>query len=646
MGICFEQFLNPEQYEAVRTINGPLLILAGAGSGKTRVITFRIAYLLQKNIPQQSILGVTFTNKAAREMSRRVHELTGKKLSKLTLLTFHAFGSRLLRSWIHTIGYRPCFSIYDGQDTITLIKEVAGDAGYSREAIDPYSLSHLFSSIKTGRAGWTPVTEQYKNLYNEYQHYLRLYNAVDFDDLIVLPIRILKDNPDILSQYHERYHYFMVDEFQDTSLLQYEFIRLLAEKTKNLCVVGDDDQSIYSWRGANYENIRKFETDFPFFTEIKLEQNYRSTGKILLAANHLISHNKNRKEKQLWTVADGGNLIQLYICENERREGELVAEKISSLRLKHNLPYSDFGILVRTNSLTRPIEEALLKENIPYRVSGGISFFERKEVKDIISYLRVIANPDDDMHLIRIINMPRRGIGKKTIEYMTAIAKKKQCSLYSAIAAIRTATDATLPDRAKADLDDFFSFIEYYRQKLLVGKNMADSLQGLIDHINYWEYLLQESRNKDVAHWKYLNVEGLVHSLADYENDPDIVAPDIFSYLNRITLFSRENNDDEKDENKVNLMTIHAAKGLEFYVVFTAGCEDTIIPHTRSIEEDESNIEEERRLFYVAITRAKRYLFITACRQRRKYGRITDMDISPFLAGIPADLLQANNDED
>jgi DNA helicase-2/ATP-dependent DNA helicase PcrA len=476
--------------------------------------------------------------------------------------------------------------------------------------------------------------------------YRTIYNAVDFDDLIVLPIHILKTFPEVLSRYQERYHYLMVDEFQDTSFLQYEFIRLLAEKTKNLCVVGDDDQSIYSWRGANYENIQKFETDFPSFTEIKLEQNYRSTGKILLAANHLIAYNQYRKEKQLWTAADEGNPVQLHICENERREGELIAEKISSLRLKHNLPYSEFGVLVRTNSLMRPIEEAFLGGNIPYRVSGGMSFFERKEVKDIIAYLRVIANPDDDMNLLRIINIPRRGIGKKSIEYITTIAKKRQCSLYSAIAAIKTATDAKVHEKIKTELDDFFSLIEYYRQKLLSKKKMAESLQGLIDHINYWEYLLQEHQKKDIAQWKFLNVEGIVNSLSDYENDPDIVSPDLFSYLNRITLLSREDNEDEKDKHKVHLMTIHAAKGLEFDVVFTAGCEATIIPHRRSIEEDESKIEEERRLFYVAMTRAKRYLFVTACRQRRKQGRITNADLSPFLEGIPTDLLQANNDDD
>ncbi|MBN1700240.1 MAG: UvrD-helicase domain-containing protein [Spirochaetales bacterium] len=646
MGIRYRDLLNDEQYEAVRSIDGPLLILAGAGSGKTRVITFRIAYLLEHNTPQRSILAVTFTNKAAKQMSRRIRELTGKKLPNLTILTFHSFGARLLREHITTIGYRPNFSIYDSQDVCTLIKEVAREAGLKRDEIDPYALSHIFSGIKTGRTVWTPLTEQYKHLYEEYLHRLKLYNALDFDDLIVLPVRILSSQPETLASCHARYRYFMVDEFQDTSLLQYEFIRLLASESKNLCVVGDDDQSIYSWRGANYENILRFERDFPGFREVKLEQNYRSTGKILNAANRLISVNKNRKEKQLWTVAGEGNLLRLHICENEQREGDLIAEQIQSLSLTYAVPYREFGVLVRTNSLTRPIEEAFLRANIPYRVSGGMSFFERKEVKDIIAYLRIAANPDDDMNLLRIINIPRRGIGKKTIEYITSLAKTRGCSLYSAIAAAVHAPDAQVQDKTKNELADFFDLVEYYRNKLLSGKKMADSLQGLVERINYWEYLVQEHAKKEVARWKYLNVEGVVNSLADYESDPDIVSPNLYAYLNRITLLSHDDDEDGKEENKVHLMTIHAAKGLEFDVVFAAGCEDSIIPHRRSVEENEANIEEERRLFYVAITRAKRFLFLTSCRQRRKKGKITDADISPFLEHIPSELMEASHDDE
>lgn len=646
MGIDFKNSLNEKQYEAVRMYSGPVLILAGAGSGKTRVIIYRIAYILKQGIPQKSILAVTFTNKAAREMSTRVRELSGRHLRNLTISTFHAFGSKILKDSIHILGYRPNFSIYDRQDKLTLLKDLSREAGYKGESIDLYAVSHIFSGIKTGRLSWTSFTDQYKDLYEEYNNHLKLYNAVDFDDLITLPILILKSYPDILKKYQNRYRYFMVDEFQDTSLIQYEFIRLLAFHTKNLCVVGDDDQSIYSWRGANYGNILKFEQDFPGYKEIKLEQNYRSTGKILLAANHLIAHNKNRKDKKLWTGIGEGEYIQFSIHDNEKYEGEFIAGQIKSLRITNQFAFNQFGVLVRTNSLTRPIEEAFVYANIPYKVSGGMSFFQRREVKDIISYLRIIANPDDDMNLLRIINVPRRGIGKKSIQYITHIATKKSCSLYSAISAIRNTSDAEINKKANTELSEFTGMIEYYRQKFFSRNRMAETLKSLVEHIDYWGHLVQEYKKGNTARWKYMNVEGLINSLADYENDPDISDPDLYSYLNRITILSRDDNQNLSDDEKVNLMTIHSAKGLEFDVVFTAGVEETIIPHTRSIEEDELNIEEERRLFYVAITRAKRYLFITACRERRKKGKVTEARISPFIDEIPDNLIEVCAEED
>ncbi|MBN2536276.1 MAG: UvrD-helicase domain-containing protein [Spirochaetales bacterium] len=646
MDIDFKNSLNDRQYEAVRMYNGPVLILAGAGSGKTRVIIYRIAYLLQQGIPQKSILAVTFTNKAAREMSTRVRDLVGRNLRNLTISTFHAFGSKILRECIHILGYRLNFSIYDQQDKVTLLKDLAREAGFKNDSLDLYAVSNIFSGIKMGRLRWTSFTDQYKDLYSEYNSHLKLYNAVDFDDLITLPIELLKGYPDILKKYRDRYSYFMVDEFQDTSLIQYEFIKLIAYHTKNLCVVGDDDQSIYSWRGANYGNILTFEQDFPGYKEIKLEQNYRSTGKILLAANHLIAHNKNRKEKKLWTGTEDGEFLQFSIHDNEKCEGEFIAEQIKSLKMKNRYSYSQFGVLVRTNSLTRSIEEAFVYANIPYKVSGGMSFFQRKEVKDIISYLRIIANPDDDMNLLRIINVPRRGIGKKSIQYITQVAINKSCSLYSAIMAICHASDADINKKANTELSDFAGMIEYYRQKFFSRNKMADTLKSLVEHIDYWGHLVQEHKKGNTARWKYMNVEGLINSLADYENDPDNPEPGLYSYLNRITILTNDDNQNTQDEDKVNLMTIHSAKGLEFDAVFTAGVEETIIPHTRSIEEDASNIEEERRLFYVAITRAKKYLFLTACRQRRKKGKVIDVQISPFIDEIPDDLIEVYEEED
>ncbi len=645
MDINYRELLNPEQYEAVRSINGPVLILAGAGSGKTRVITYRIAYLLENGVPQNQILAVTFTNKAAKEMSARIRELVRKRLSNLTISTFHAFGVKVLRDHIEKLGYRKNFSIYDEQDQIELLKECARELGMTKDSFDAYKVASVFSGIKIGRYDWSSFTDQYKALFEEYQHHLKLYNAVDFDDLIILPIRILKDHPKVLASYHSQYQYFMVDEFQDTSANQYELMKLLAWKSKKMCIVGDDDQSIYSWRGANYENLLMFERDFPDFREIKLEQNYRSTKTIIGAANALILHNRNRKEKNLWTGTRDGEQISLHIIDNERKEGEFIADSIKSLRIRMGQQYSDFGILVRTNSLTRSIEEALLRANVPYKVSGGMSFFERKEVKDILSYLRIIVNPDDDVHLLRIINVPRRGFGKKTLEQIMDVAKRSNCSVYSAVSQIVHGTETEVAQKTRDELADFLNIFEYYKERFLTGKKMSETLRGLIDHIDYWEFLLQEHKKQNVARWKYLNVEGLINSLADFESDPDIIRPDIYSYMNRISLLTRDDQEDD-DAEKVNLMTIHSAKGLEFDIVFIACVENTIIPHQKSTLENEANIEEERRLFYVAITRAKKILIMTSCSQRRKMGKVTECSPSPFIEELPKNLMTVTRDND
>jgi DNA helicase-2/ATP-dependent DNA helicase PcrA len=639
MGLEYKNLLNEKQNQAVHAIDGPVLILAGAGSGKTRVITYRIAYLLEQGIPQSSILAVTFTNKAAREMSERIRQIVRKRLSNLTISTFHSFGVTILREQIGLLGYRKNFSIYDEQDQLQLIKECGRELGINRDSLDAYKIASIFSGIKIKRFTWNAYNDQYRELFDEYEQHLKLYNAVDFDDLIILPIEILTQFPEVLDAYQAQFKYFMVDEFQDTSTMQYEYIKKLAWKSKKICVVGDDDQSIYSWRGANYENILMFEHDFPDYTEIKLEQNYRSTKNILVAANALISNNKNRKSKNLWTGTSGGEKIQLYLLENEKKEGELIADKIKSLRIRQSIHFNEFGVLVRTNSLTRSIEEAFLRNNVPYRVSGGMSFFERKEVKDILSYMKIISNSDDDVNILRIINVPRRGIGKKTIEQVMKTAKKDNCSIYSAITTILNEKDSTLPQKMKDELKDFISIFEYFRERFFSKNKMADTLKALVDHINYWEYLLQEHKKPNVARWKYLNVEGLINSIADYENDPDVIDPTLFSYLNRITVLTRDNNENNDEIEKVNVMTIHSAKGLEFDAVFIAGTEDTIIPHAKSVEENDSNLEEERRLFYVAITRAKKILSITACKQRRKKGALIDVVMSPFIDELPKDLI-------
>lgn len=683
--------LNPEQFRAVSTTDGALLIIAGAGSGKTRVITFRIAHMLDCGIPQSAILALTFTNKAAREMEDRVKDLTGKKLQNLTVSTFHAFGVRILRQDIEKLGWRSNFSIYDDTDRNQLIKESGRELGFSADNLDVYKIGNLFSNIKIGRWTWEKANDQYRPLYEKYQEGLKLYNAVDFDDLIGLPIRLFKEHPEVLAKYRERYKYIMVDEFQDTSLQQYEFMHLLADK--NVAVVGDDDQSIYSWRGANYENIVMFEKDFPDVQEIRLEQNYRSTETILAAANGVISHNTNRKDKSLWSGNGSGRPIEIYMPENEAEEADFIAEAIQGICIEEKRSYDDFGVLIRANTLSRAIEEAFLEANIPYTMSGGTSFFQRKEIKDVISYLRVCANHDDDINLLRIINTPRRGIGRTTIEHLNTIAMEKNCSLWTAIEkvlkyykgnvsterldfesqenlesdSVSNAFENAFQDddeddlnwfgnetstvelcakkigqKTLSDLDEFRDLIVNQRQSLLSGgKGLSKKVRQMVEDINYFEFLITENPKSDkAARFKYMNIENLINNMEMWENNPDNFDTGLYAYLNRITLLSRDDMEDDGLKGKVNLMTIHASKGLEFPVVFICGCEDGIIPHARSLEDSDGGVEEERRLFYVAITRARDKLFLSCCQHRRKMQQNVECTPSPFLDEIPANLVK------
>jgi len=667
--------LNPQQYAAVTTTEGPILIIAGAGSGKTRVITFRIAHMLDKGIPQSQILALTFTNKAAREMESRVKELTQKKLQNLTVSTFHAFGVRILRQEISALGWRENFTIYDESDKIALIKESGRELKMSPEAMDCYKIAILFSDIKTGRKEWKAETEIYKELYRYYQEGLKLYNAVDFDDLIVLPIKIFREFPEILQKYRDRYKYLMIDEFQDTSHQQYEMMHLLADK--NVAVVGDDDQSIYSWRGADYQNIVNFEKDFEGVKEIRLEQNYRSTETILEAANGVISHNTNRKEKKLWSQKTVGNKpIEIFMPQNETDEADFIAESIQGICAEEKIKYDDFGVLIRSNTQSRPIEEAFLEANIPYTMSGGTSFFERKEIKDIISYLRVIANHDDDINLLRVLNTPRRGIGRSTLEVLNERAMAERKSLWETIKSFQKESQAQdgggmqdggfelsrdepiaspksgpgaggpngaggLSPKTMGALDEFTSLIEK-NSNMLGGKDLSKKVKALVEEINYWDFLILENpKSEKAARFKYLNIESLINSISQWENNEDNAGKtSLYDYLNRITLVSRDDVDDEGDKGKVNLMTIHASKGLEFPVVFIAGAEEGLIPHARAIEEDEKNVEEERRLFYVAITRARDKLYISSCAKRKKMSATVECQPSRFLDEIPSRLVE------
>jgi DNA helicase-2/ATP-dependent DNA helicase PcrA len=685
--------LNEPQLKAVTTIEGPVLIIAGAGSGKTRVITYRIAYMLERGIPQHSILALTFTNKAAKEMETRVKELTGKKLQSLTVSTFHAFGLSIIRDEAELLGFRKNFSVYDETDRVTLIKESLRECRIASKKIDLYALGQLFSNIKTGLASWNDgaggngplASVDLKPVYETYQSGLKVYNAVDFDDLLTLPLELFEKTPDILAKYRKRYRYIMVDEFQDTSLIQYRLMRLLAsggmdEKNAdcNVCVVGDDDQSIYSWRGADYRNLLQFEKDFPQVKEIKLEQNYRSTSTILDAANGVISHNTNRKGKNLWSPQSGGKPIELVYPENESEEADFIAAKIRELQFTEKRRYHDFGVLTRTNSLAKHIEEAFLADNIPYKVSGGTSFFQRKEIKDIISYLKIIANPQDDISLLRIINTPPRGIGRTTVAALNDIAKKNKSNIWDALSRLnQTRQDGQQhlfhDKKANTRLEEFMELIETQRDEIIERKGgpgllgqprlpeqpklpwkLSQKTRALIDAIDYYSYLVVEhSSDEKKAKWKFANIEYFIKMIENWEIDPDTDNPGLYPWLNRISLITKD--DGETDTlGKVSLMTIHSAKGLEFPVVFIAGAEEGLIPHEKSINPDNSangdnsegdneagSIEEERRLFYVAITRAREKLYISSCKKRRRLQSADECKPSPFLEEIPSHLIQA-----
>ncbi len=642
MHIDFQTALDPEQYAAVTTTEGPVLIIAGAGSGKTRVITYRIAYLLSRGVPQEAILALTFTNKAASEMVQRAHDLTGLPLKNLMVSTFHSFGAWMLRREATTLGYRPNFSIYDEDDRIRAIRESAHELGFPTEDLDPVRLSQLFSARRAGYEKQGELSAREMELYERYRKTLKVYNAVDFDDLIALPLELLQEHDDVRARYRARFRYVMIDEFQDTSLQQYAFIRQI--ESGNICVVGDDDQSIYSWRGADFRNIERFELDHPGLFEIKLERNYRSTGSILTAANTVIAHNTRRKKKQLWSPQGvHGTPIMLIDAEDDEEEAERIIATIRELRFREHADWDDIGILVRTNSLAEGIEEKLVEHNVPYRVAGGPSFYQRREVKDIVAYLKAAVNPDDDVSVLRVLNVPRRGIGPATIEFLSNIAKDRSVSLRRAaemarqMVGVAQAKDGHL-QKALSEVYAFFDYLAQIRMAFLEERRpVSIAIRNIVEDVGYWQYLLEEHKKNDkVAVWKYRNIELLAASAERWEKDPDTFEKDIFAYLARISLTVRDEVGDA--EQRLSLLTIHAAKGLEFDYVFIPGCENGILPHARSVEES-GDIEEERRLFYVAVTRAKRRLFISRAMQRKKNGSFQETTPSPFLNELPQDLI-------
>lgn len=628
-----QKLLNDAQYEAVTQTEGSFLILAGAGSGKTRVITYKIAHLINKGIPQEKILAVTFTNKAAKEMKERVNHLLHLRKSNIVITTFHSLGVRILKSEITKLNYRNKFSIYDENDRKKILKDIVKELKLSEDKYDPYDMLFKISDIKMERKS---VIEDpiILSIYNKYQEYLKIYNAVDFDDLIKLPLTIFEEFPEILKKYQKKWKYILVDEYQDTSLMQYRLIKMLAKEHKNISVVGDDDQSIYSWRGANTENIIQFEADFYPVKEIRLEQNYRSTGNILKAANNIIKINTKRKPKELWTSADDGEVIGIYEAEDEETEADFVFKMISRAQ-NTGIKLNDIGILFRMNSQSRPLEEVFRENDIFYKLLGAMKFFDRPEVRDILSYMRFLANTDDEVALFRIINNPKRGIGNSTLMNVMEHAKVSDKSLFLTIKEfIKT---EHLGKRTTSYLKDFIDLIEKYREQIFIPKNMARTIEKLVDEIDYRGKLINELRNQKKVIYRISNIEQLIKSISKYEKDPDNFDPNIYEYLQRVSLTNKD--DESNKEDSVNMMSVHSAKGLEFRLVFIVGAEEGLMPHSKTIIET-GEVEEERRLFYVAITRAKEKVIISYPKVRVKYNESINKNRSPFIEEIPEDLIK------
>ena len=632
MSLDLASLLNPEQYKAASQIEGPELIIAGAGSGKTRMITYRIAYMLSKGIDQSEILALTFTNKAAKEMAERVRDTVGKKLERLTTTTFHSFGLGLLKMYIQYLGYRNDFTLYDENDNISLIKNCIVTLGYQLSDYNVHSLRDFFSQYKTGRIPLPDKGSAVREIYDEWLLTQKAYNVVDFDDLIILPIKIFEKKPEILLNVQLRWRYIMVDEFQDTSLLQYKLVSMIASKYRNIAVVGDDDQSIYSWRGANYQNIVNFEKDFPERMEYRLERNYRSSGNILSAANALIIHNKERKDKKLWTESGDGASISIKRHTTGEEEAMWIATEIRKLMRENHYCLNDFGVLVRTNSLMNTIETTFVESQLPVCVSGGSSFFDRKEIRDMLCFLKILVNESDDNSLLRIINTPRRGIGRTTVEKLRRYADDHNTTLHIALEELSASTD--FRESTRNALQDFVKLIHKWmgmtgRPERLIETILADT--------GYEAMVREEFPDSDKAvAFKMRGIHFLTERMNTYMKEhPGTTLRD---YLRSVSIIGDDSKDDEL---KISLMTMHASKGLEFKIVFLAGIEDHIIPSARALEEDSRNIDEERRLFYVAITRAKEKLFINYADTRRdREGKEKIVLPSRFLKEIPNTLFK------
>lgn len=642
------QDLNPQQQAALKYIDGPLLVLAGAGSGKTSVITQKIAYLVEHcDIPARNIAAVTFTNKAAREMKARVSNLLSAQRSKgLTVSTFHNLGLTIIRTEIKTLGFKSGFSILDQEDCRNLLKELL----VRHSELD----DKLIDTVQNTISNWKNALLEPGNatsvanstgeqsiamLYERYQRALKAYNAVDFDDLIMTPVMLFRQHPEVLAKWQRRIRYLLVDEYQDTNLAQYELVKTLVNEKQALTVVGDDDQSIYAWRGARPENLMQLQEDFPSLEIVKLEQNYRSTGRILGAANKLIDNNPHLIPKTLWSELGPGDPLRFITSENEDTECERVVNEIIDMRLKRRCKYSDFAVLYRGNYQAKLVEIKLQTQSIPYEITGGQSFYAKTEIKDVMAYLRLVINTDDDNALLRIINTPRRQIGPTTLERLGDYANKRGLSMYAAIDEV--ALSASMPANNLERLKAFKSWITGVQKNIYSGNPIA-AVNEMLSDADYLGWLHQNASSDPVAQKRWDNVNFLLAQLTqalkpDQQDEPnkngDSEIENAISKLILRDILDREQ--EESADDKVQLLTLHAAKGLEFLHVFMIGMEEGILPHKNSV--DGGQIEEERRLAYVGITRAQRTLTMTSARQRTQFGETSSTTPSRFIDELPED---------
>ncbi|KAB7705262.1 DNA helicase PcrA [Bacillus aerolatus] len=633
--------LNTEQQEAVKTTEGPLLIMAGAGSGKTRVLTHRIAYLMvEKGVNPYNILAITFTNKAAREMKDRIGRLLGGAAEEIWISTFHSMCVRILRRDIDRIGYNRNFTILDTTDQQSVIKGVLKEKNLDPKKFDPRGILAAISSAKNelidpetfSRQQGSYMDQVVSEVYTEYQKRLKKNQALDFDDLIMITIQLFQRVPEVLEFYQRKFQYIHVDEYQDTNRAQYMLVKLLASRFQNLCVVGDSDQSVYGWRGADIANILSFEKDYPQSQAIFLEQNYRSTKRILQAANEVIQNNLNRKPKNLWTENADGRNITYFRGDNQQTEAQFVAGKIQELADSGKRKRAEMAILYRTNAQSRVIEEVLMKSNIDYTIVGGIKFYDRKEIKDLLAYLRLIANPADDISLQRVINVPKRGLGSTSLDKISRYAQDNDLTMYEALA---EADFIGLSGKAAKTAIDFRRLIETYTQQQEY-LSVSELVEEVLERSGYRDMLKAEKTIESQSRLE--NIEEFLSVTKNFEDNSEDKS--LIAFLTDLALVADidQIGKEEEVQDAVVLMTLHSAKGLEFPVVFLMGMEEGVFPHSRSLM-DEGEMEEERRLAYVGITRAEEELYLTNAQMRTLYGRTNMNPVSRFISEIPADLI-------